>query len=64
MVNFKSLKDKIDKLCMEKGVKKIIADVIGFDNAYFMIYLKKKPRVFARGGGNKGNSISAKKEKL
>ena len=63
MVNIKSLKDKIESLCVEKGVRKIISDVIGFDNSYFIVYLKKKPRVFAR-GANKGNSTSVRKEKL
>lgn len=62
VVNLKGLKEKIEAICLEKGVKKIICDVIGFDNAYFMIYLKKKPKTFTR-GGSKG-STSVRKEKL
>ena len=60
-INFKLLKEKVESFCIEKGVKKIICDVIGFDNSYFMIYLKKKPKAFAR--GSKG-STSVRKEKL
>lgn len=51
----------IDGFCVEKGVKKIISDVIGFDNSYFMVYLKKKPKVFNR---NNKNSTSIRKDKL
>jgi hypothetical protein len=57
----KGLKENIEKFCVEKGVRKIICDIIGFDNSYFMIYLKKKPKTFAR--GSKGSN-SVKKDKL
>lgn len=49
-------------MCVEKGVRKIISDVIGFDNSYFMIYLKKKPKTFSR-YNNKGTSTSVRKDK-
>ncbi len=60
-INVKILKDMIEGFCVEKGVKKIISDVIGFDNSYFMVYLKKKPKVFNR---NSKNSTSIRKDKL
>lgn len=62
-MSLKALKDKIEPMCVEKGVKKIICDVIGFDNSYFMIYLKKKPRIFTR-AGHKTGSTSVRKDKL
>ena len=51
----------MESFCVEKGVKKFMCDVIGFDNNYFMIYLKKRPKNFTR---NSKNSTSIKKDKL